>query len=122
MNQTIQNHPVKNLANEISVEDLDKIQDYQSQTTGSMPVDREWMILAEWLHIAGYQAYLDAKADKIPLAEVMTLIEATRKLEWANHYRNTEAAFIGAASAQAKKPTSVFKKMTNGMLRETQVQ
>lgn len=120
---------VKNLLNEISPEDLEKIKTYQSSTKGAFPVDNEWLILAEWLKIAGYQAYLDAKNDAVDsegnliltMAEILTLIEATRKLNYVAQYRNAESSFIGAVSAQAKRPSSRFKSLTKKIINNTKV-
>lgn len=120
---------VKNLLNEISPEDLEKIELYQSNTKGAFPVDNEWLILAEWLKIAGYQAYLDAKNDTVDsdgnliltMAEILTLIEATRKLNYVAQYRNSESSFIGAVSAQAKRPSSTFKSLTKKIINKTKV-
>jgi|GEM_PF-4126210 len=121
---------VVNLKDKLSSDDLAKIQEYQFDTTSTIPVDREWMILAEWLKIAGYQAYLDARNDArdengnliITTQEILTLIEATRKLEALDHYRNAEAAFIGAGSAQTKKPSAAFKSLTKNILNKIKVQ
>lgn len=119
----------RNLLDEASPESLAKIREHQSSTKGAYPVDNEWMILAEWLKIAGYQAYLDAKNDtrdengnlKITMGEILTLIEANRKLERVAQYHQAEAAFIGAGSAQAKKPSAAFKSMTKNIIKEMRV-
>ena len=119
---------VKNLEDLVSPEDLAKIE--EASTSGAIPVDNIWMIYAEWLEIAGYQAYLDARDDArdekgnliISYEEILTIIEARRKLKAIEHYRNSEASFIGSASAQAKKPSSAFKKLTKNIIKQTKVQ
>lgn len=119
---------VVNLADIASVDDLEKIEEYQPSTDGAFPVDNEWMILAEWLRIAGYQAYLDARDDVmvdgqliVTPEEIMTLIAANRKLDALRQYRDTEAAFIGAISAKQKKPSGTFKKLTKNIIKMMKV-
>lgn len=110
---------VIDLRKSISAKDLEKIQQHQASTKGAYSVDDEWLIMCEWLRLAGYKAYQDAKTDKLPLAEILTLIEANRRIEAAHHYKNAEAAFIGAGSAQSKKPASTFKKLVKGIINMT---
>jgi len=120
---------VKNLLDEISPEDIAKIEAYQAETDGAFPVDNEWMVLAEWLRIAGYQAYLDAKNDAVDnngnpivtLGEILTLIEASRKIEYVAQCRQAEASFIGAVSAQTKKPQSTFNSLIKNIVKKTKV-
>lgn len=128
MNQP-QNLPVKNLLDELSQQDLDKIQAHQASIAGGMPVDEEWLILAEWLKLAGWQAYLDAKNDAtdkdgnliVTMPEILTLLEASRKLQALDHYKNAHSSFIGAVSATQKKPSRVFKSLTKNILDRTKV-
>jgi hypothetical protein len=108
--------------NNISAEDLAKIHAHQTSTKGAFAVDNEWLLLAEFAKAFGWQAYLDAKEDKITAPEMLTLIEANRKLEAIAHYRNAEAALIGAGSARAKKPSQVFKSLTKDIISKTKVQ
>lgn len=130
MEKKSQPKPVKNLADSISPKDLAKIEAHQTETDGAFPVDNEWMILAEWLHIAGYQAYLDAKNDAVDkngnlilsMAEILTLIEATRKIEYVAQCRQAESSFIGAVSAQSKKPSNTFKSLMKIIINKTKVQ
>lgn len=125
-----QSQQPKNILDDISPESLAKIREHQSSTSGSYPVDSQWMILAEWLKIAGYQAYLDARNDArdsegnliIDMQEVLTLIAATRKLDAVDHYRNAEATLIGYGSARSRKPSSTFKKLTKDTINQMKVQ
>jgi hypothetical protein len=103
----------------ITAEELDKIKAHQADTNGALPVDNEWMILAEFAKAFGWQAYLDARDDKIDLAEMLTLVEANRKLEAGNHYRMAEAVLIGAGSAQSKKPAATFKSLVKDIIKRT---
>ncbi len=131
MTQNQAKPPIKNLLNELSSKDLDQIQAHQANTSGSLPVDNYWLIMAEWLRIAGYQAYLDARNDSrdnngnliVTMQEILTLIEANRKIEAHRQYKNAEAAFIGAGSAQAgKRASSTFKSLTKHIINQTKVQ
>lgn len=108
--------------NNISAEDLAKIQAHQASTQGAYTVDNEWLLLTEFAKAFGWQAYLDVKDDRITGAEMLTLIEANRKLEAVAHYRNAEASLIGAGSAQAKKPSQVFKSLTKDIIKQTKAQ
>lgn len=106
----------------ISPEDLEKIKAHQASTEGAYPVDNEWMLLAEFGKAYGWGAYKDARDDKIGAAEMLTLVEANRKLEALHLYQSAYAAFTGAGSAGAKKPSSVFKSMTKDIIKQTKVQ
>lgn len=122
---------IVNLSDALDTKDLEQIRDYQANTDGAYPVDNEWLILAEWLKFAGYRAYLDAKNDArdengnliITLPEILTLLEANRKLEAVNQYLNAEAAMIGASTAKAgKRASSFWKSMTRHILNKAKVQ
>lgn len=108
---------IKNLLDELSPEDLEKIN--QPSTKGAQPVDQEWLLLAEFGLKFGWQAYLDAKEDVISGAEMLTLIEASRRLEARELYDMATASFIGAMSAQSKKPGQTFKSLTKDIIKQT---
>lgn len=107
--------------NNISPEDLEKIKAHQASTKGAFKVDQEWLLLAEFGMKFGWQAYLDAKSDRITAAEMLTLVEASRKLEWATVYNNSRASLIGAGSAQSKKPSKTFESLTRDIIKHTKV-
>lgn len=102
--------------NNISAEDLQKIQDHQAKTSGSFKVDDEWLLLAEFAKAYGWQAYIAAKNDEISSPEMMTLIEANRKLEYLDQYRYAQSTFIGAGSAQTKSPSKTFSSLTKNLI------
>lgn len=106
----------------IPEEDLAKVEQYQASTSGAAPVDDEWMLLVEFARDFGYEAYKDAKADRIPMSEMLTMIAASRKLKYKEMYDNAQTSFIGAASANSKKPGTTFKKLTKDILRLLKVQ
>lgn len=103
----------------VSAEDLLKVKKHQTSTNGSLPVDQEWLLLAEFAIKFGWQAYLDAKQDKISLSEMLTLIEAGRRLDDFKHYQNAEASFIASVSANAKRAGNTFRDLTNKILNRT---
>lgn len=108
----------QNLLDLVSKEEMEKIEAHKAEVNGGFPVDDHWMIIAEFTRIYGWQSYLDFKDDKIQTDEMMTLIAANRKLEYLDQYRASLAAFIGAGSAQTKKPSSIFKKLTNPFIKK----
>lgn len=103
--------------NEISEADRQKI---ESKTSESLKVDPEWMLLAEFGLMYGWQALLDAKEDRITGAEMMLLITAGRKVQSGYQYDQTLASFIGAVAAGSKNPGSQFGKLTKQMLKKAQ--
>jgi hypothetical protein len=111
----------RNLLDSASAEDLAKIEEHQASTDGAYPVDNEWLLLAEFAKAYGWQAYLDARDDKIGMPEMLTLVEANRKLQSLELYRASLASLIGSGSAQAKKPSSAFKSMTKDMIKQAKV-
>lgn len=106
---------------EISPEELEKIKAHQASTTGSYPVDNEWLLLAEFAKAYGWEAYKDARDDKIGVAEMLTLIEANRKLEALDLYRLAQASLIGSGSAQSKNPATTFQNLTRNIITKTKV-
>lgn len=119
-----QNLPKKsrNLLDEISPEDLAKVRAHQASTKGAYPVDMEWMLLAEFAKAYGWMAYMAAKNDDISAAEMLTLVEANRKLEARQTFLDMQSAFVGAVSATQKKPSNVFKRLTKDIIRQTKVE
>lgn len=106
---------------EISAEDLAKIKAHQASTQGSKPVDQEWLLLAEFAMAYGWQAYRDVRTDKIELDEMLTLIEASRKVKASDQYKNAHAVLIGAGSAQSKNPIQTFKNLTREIIKQMSV-
>lgn len=131
MTKVLPKHPqITNLLDELSPEELEQLKSHET-STDSLPVDNYWLTMAMWLKIAGYQAYLDARDDArdntgnliLTTTEVLTLIEATRKLDAVEQYKQAESSFIGAGSAQAgKKASSTFKSLTKHIIKQTKVE
>lgn len=106
---------------DVSVDDLEKIKAHQAKTKSAYPVDQEWLLLAEFARTYGWQAYIDVKNDVITTPEMMTLIEANRKLEALDFYNHAQASFIASASSQGKKPADAFKRMTKNIIKNSKV-
>ena len=111
--------------NNISDADLAKVKAHQASTEGAFPVDQEWLLLAEFAKAYGWQAYLDVKHDNIKnvtFPEMLTLIEANRKLEAGELLRTLRAVFSGVLATKAKKPVQAFKKLAEDIIKRTKVQ
>lgn len=105
---------------DISPEDLAKIKAHQASTRGHMPVDNEWLIVAEFTLKFGWEAYRDFKADNIQLDEMLTLIEAARRVEYKNMFYDAQAVFIAtAASGASKRQAPLFEKLTRKIIELT---
>lgn len=110
---------------EISDQELEKVERLKASTAGHLRVDNEWLLLTEFALKFGWPAYLDAKNDtrdakgnlNVEMQEFLTLIEASRKLDNLSMYRNAQASFIGAGSAQTKKPGQTFKQLTSKIIK-----
>jgi hypothetical protein len=113
--------PTNNLLDKITAEDLAKIEAHRASTEGSYPVDNEWMLLAEFGKAYGWEAYKAARDDEIPSSEMLTLIEANRKLEAIQLYRDSQSSLIGAISAKSKKPGSTFRSLTKDIIKRMKV-
>lgn len=114
---------IVNLANELTADELDKISSHQTSTEGAYIVDDAWLRLAEFGKAYGWEAYTAARDDKIPAGEMLTLIEANRKLEAMKQYQVAEAVLIGSGTVQAgKKATSFFRSMTKHIINKVKVQ
>lgn len=105
----------------ITAEELEKVKAHQASTKGAFPVDQEWLLLAEFAMKFGWEAYQAARTDQIDIQEMLTLIEASRKLEWAQLYNDSRAALIGAGSANSKKPSQTFTALTSDIINHTKV-
>lgn len=103
---------------DISQEDLEKIEKYTASTKGAAKIDEEWLLLTEFALKFGWQAYMEVKSDRISFKEMITLIEASRRLEQFDLYKLSSASFIGSVSANQKKPGSTFNNLTKGMQRK----
>lgn len=107
----------------ISLEELDEIKAHQAKLDGGYKVDDEWLILTEFAMTFGWEAYKDTKRDVtdggIGLPEMMTLIEASRKIKNAELYQSSFASFIGAVSAASKKPSKIFMALTKSIVKKT---
>jgi hypothetical protein len=98
----------------ISPEDLQKI---RKKTEKGVKVEIEDLLEAEFALKFGWQAYKDMKDDLVSSKTMMKLIVASRKLESLAHYNDARSTFIGAASANSKRPSQTFTKITKDLLK-----
>lgn len=110
--------------NNISEADLAKI---QAKTSSKIKVAIEDVIEAEFLMKFGWEAYWSLYPEKdrtkgISGKEMTRLIVASRKVDAQNMYKDAQTAFIGAVSAQTKKPSSAFDKATRKLLKSTEAE
>lgn len=110
-----------NLRDKISPEDLAKIE-AQKTSDSTFPVTEEWLLIAEWVRLTGLDGYLAYRDETITFHEMIKIIEANRALEAYDMFRDAETSFVGAASAQSKKPSSTFKSMTKSILKRIKVE
>lgn len=105
----------------ITPEDLEKVKAHQAKTQSAYKVDDYWLIAAEFARAFGWSAYKDFRQDKIGLEEMMTLIEANRRLDAREAFIQAQSAFMGAVSSQSKKPSQTFTKLSKGLLKQAKV-
>ena len=110
------------LLDNVRPEDLAKI---EARVGKKVKVDVEDIIEAEFLMKFGFEAYWSIWPNKdrtkgIDSKEMMRIIAASRKVEMANMYRDSQASFIGAVAAQSKKPASIFKSLTAKIMKNTE--
>lgn len=114
---------------DIALEDLDKVKAHQASTSGGFPVDSEWLLLAEFAQAYGWQAYLDAKNETrdehgnliVDIKEMLTLIEANRKLQSIKQFKSIQSNFYGSIASKSKSPNRAFREVTKEVIKETKV-
>lgn len=100
----------------ISPEDLQKI---RKKTEKGIKIEVEDLLEAEFALKFGWEAYKDMKDDKISSRTMMILIVASRKLDDLAAYNSARSAFIGSVSANSKRPSQTFTKITKDLLKNT---
>lgn len=110
---------VKNLLDELSPEELAKIKAHQAETESLFKVDDYWLLIAEFNRVYGWEGYKAFRNDELTLTEMMTLIEAERKLRYREMFENAQTAFIASGSAQSRKPAQTFNNLTKNIAKKT---
>lgn len=103
---------------EIKPEHLARVQAAQDKASDEIKVDNEWLLIAEFGKHYGWQAMQAVLNNEIDLETMTVLILGARKFDYSRQYANAQASFIGSASAQSKKPSKVFKKATEQLIKE----
>lgn len=102
---------------EISEADLIKVKRRKAIDAKSK-VSQSWLFLAEFGYYFGWEGIQAVRNDKdFTMEEAEMLIRGARKVWSSKVYDYASAAFIGAASANAKKPSQVFKKATSDIIK-----
>lgn len=100
---------------ELSPEDLAKVNRNRAKRE-SIAIDEEQMLIAEFGKHYGYEGIRAILNNEIDADTVVWLLLAARKVDHMTQFKRAQAAFIGAASAKAKKPSQAFKKATEKLL------
>lgn len=112
--------PQKNYL-QLSDQELDKLAKFKQART-SIPVDKEWLEIAEFGYYYGFTGIQTILNDEIDIDTVQMLLAASRKV-WAGQALDiAQATFAATASAQAKKPSTAFKKSVKGFIDRMKVE
>lgn len=103
---------------ELSPEDLEKVNRNRAKRE-AVQIDEEQLFIAEFGMLYGFEGIKAILNNEIDSETAVWLLLAGRKMENLNQYKRTQAAFIGAAAAKAKKPSAAFKKSTDKMLKNS---
>lgn len=102
---------------EISQADLAKIEKRKAKEDKAK-ISQSWLFLAEFGYYFGWGGVQAIRNDKsFTMEEAEMLIKGARKVWSSKVYDYASASFIGAASANAKKPSQVFKKATADLVK-----
>lgn len=105
------------LLDNVPDEELAKIRQAQGN---KVLVEPEDLLLAEFGIKFGWEAYKEARDDKIKAKEMNRLIAASRKLDNLELYRNSMASYIGVGAVNSKSPSKSFKSMTSKLSKSTE--
>lgn len=86
----------------------------------------EDVIEAEFLMKFGFEAYWALHPEKdrakgINGTEMSRIIAASRKVDFQQMYKDAQASFIGAVSAQSKSPGKAFSTASDRILKNSEV-
>jgi len=100
--------------------DLEELKD-KTSIDRTAEIDEEWLLMAEFAKAFGWEAYKDARDDKIPLSEVLSMVEASRVLYYQELYSLAQIMLIALISSNSKKPSNTFGKLTKHILNRIKV-
>lgn len=103
---------------EISAEDLAKVQRARARGDKTK-VNAPWLYLAEFGYYYGWQGIEAIRNNEITKAEADKLLSGARKVWSMKVYDYATANLIGSASANSKKPSQTFKKLTQDLIKNT---
>ena len=99
---------------------LDSAPEAVSASDPTVKVDKEWLMIAEFGKHYGWQAIEAVLNNTISGEQMSLLISGARKVDRLLDYRASQASFVGAASAQTKKPSATFKSLTKNLLKQSE--
>lgn len=99
---------------QLTPDELEKVNRLRRQQE-SEKVDPEWYFIAEFGDFYGWGGVQAILHNEIDIYTAEALLKASRSVEAKKRYQRAEDTFIATASAKAKKPSQVFKQMTNGL-------
>lgn len=105
----------------LSQEDIDKVARLKAKHENKVDVEPEHLFMAEFGKHFGWQGYLALRNNEIALEEALWLIEAARIVDTRAEFAYTKAAFIGAGSANSKRPVVTFKNSTKDLLKRMEI-
>ena len=81
-------------------------------------LDAEWVSIAEFGMMFGWEACLAVLNDEISADLMDTLLTAGRKVQKKNMIQNANAVLIGTSSANQKDPSQAFNSSIKEILKE----
>lgn len=96
-----------------------KVQRARAKSELKTKVNDTWLFIAEFGTYYGWDGVKAIRNNEISMEEVEVLMMGARKVWNGKLYDHMTAAFVGAGSAQSKKPSKTFNTATKDLLRQT---
>lgn len=101
---------------ELSQDELNRVAAARAKNEATK-VDENWLFIAEFGFYYGWDGIQAILNNEITMDVANTLLAGARKVWSGRLYDHSMASFIGASSAQAKKPNQIFKKATRDIVK-----
>lgn len=102
---------------ELTQDELDKVAATRAKRE-STKVDENWLFISEFGYYFGWAGVQAIRNNEISMEEASMLLAGARKVWSGKLYDHAMSAFIGAASANSKKPNQTFKKATTPIIKQ----
>ncbi len=107
---------------EISPKDLAKAKARKERlTASSIHVEPEWMVLVEFAYYFGWEAFEKARASKISLDLVETMLKGAKKIRAGEVIDMAHAVFAGEAASRSEKPQKTFDETMEDFIKRNKV-